>query len=69
MGINWGTLRETEFPVTRRFAYFDHAAQAPLPRRTALVLRAWTNEQECNGVVGWPERACASRAFAIRPRG
>jgi selenocysteine lyase/cysteine desulfurase len=55
-GINWDSLRETEFPVARRWAYFDHAAVAPLPRRSGAALRAWTEEQERDGVVGWPAR-------------
>jgi selenocysteine lyase/cysteine desulfurase len=56
MGIDWDTLRESEFPVSRRWAYFDHAAVAPLPRRSAAVLRAWATEQEQDGVVGWARR-------------
>jgi cysteine desulfurase / selenocysteine lyase len=56
MGTDWDSLRESEFPVTRRWAYFDHASTAPLPRRSGDVLRAWAEEQECNGVVGWPDR-------------
>jgi selenocysteine lyase/cysteine desulfurase len=56
MVIDWDSLREAEFPVTRRWAYFDHAATAPLPRRSGDALRAWTAEQENDGVVGWPER-------------
>ena len=35
MGIDWDSLRESEFPVTRRWAYFDHAATAPLPGAAA----------------------------------
>ena len=56
MGIDWGLLRDSEFPVTRRWAYFDHAATAPLPRRSGDVLRAWAAEQENDGVVGWAAR-------------
>ena len=56
MGFDWGSLRESEFPVTRRWAYFDHAATAPLPRRAGDALRAWAAEQENDGVVGWPAR-------------
>jgi selenocysteine lyase/cysteine desulfurase len=56
MGIDWDSLRETEFPVTRRWAYFDHAAVAPIPRRGAEAVRAWAGDQETNGVVGWPSR-------------
>lgn len=55
MGIDWDSLRESEFPVTRRWAYFDHAATAPLPRRSGDALRAWATAQENNGVVGWPD--------------
>jgi selenocysteine lyase/cysteine desulfurase len=64
MGIDWDSLREAEFPVIRRWAYFDHAAVAPLPRRCGETLRAWTHEQEQDGVVGWPERE--QRIEAIR---
>jgi selenocysteine lyase/cysteine desulfurase len=49
----WDAIRQHEFPVARRWAYFDHAAVAPLPRRAADALRAWTAEQEQNGVVNW----------------
>ncbi|MFI5455167.1 MAG: aminotransferase class V-fold PLP-dependent enzyme [Isosphaerales bacterium] len=64
MGIDWDTLREAEFPVAGRWAYLDHAAVAPLPRRAAQALRAWTDEQERDGVVGWPARE--QRLEAIR---
>ena len=56
MAIDWDSLRESEFPVTRRWAYFDHAATAPLPKRSGDVLRSWAAEQESDGVVGWSER-------------
>jgi cysteine desulfurase / selenocysteine lyase len=64
LAIDWGLLRESEFPVTRRWAYFDHAATAPLPRRSGDVLRAWAAEQEDDGVVGWSGRE--ARLEAIR---
>ncbi len=66
MDIDWDSLRESEFPVTRRWAYFDHAATAPLPRRSGDALRAWTAEQENDGVIGWPERE--KRIEEIRTR-
>ncbi len=53
--MDWDALRRAEFPVTERWAYFDHAAVAPLPRRSGEILRAWAREQEDNGVVNWPE--------------
>jgi selenocysteine lyase/cysteine desulfurase len=48
-------LRTDEFPVAERWAYLDHAAVAPLPRRSAEAIRAWATDQEENGVVHWPE--------------
>src|SRR3954471_5280646 len=54
MEYDWDGLRATEFPVTRRWAYLDHAAVAPLPRRSGDALRAWAEEQENHGVVHWP---------------
>jgi selenocysteine lyase/cysteine desulfurase len=39
--------------VAERWAYFDHAAVAPLPRRAGDTIRAWAREQEDNGVVPW----------------
>jgi selenocysteine lyase/cysteine desulfurase len=53
--LDWDALRVAEFPVAERWAYFDHAAVSPLPRRSAGVLRAWTDDQEHNGVVHWPD--------------
>jgi len=53
--IDWESLREAEFPVARHWAYFDHAAVSPLPKRSGDVLRGWTEAQERDGVVGWPE--------------
>ncbi len=52
--MDWSALRQTEFPVTERWAYFDHAAVAPLPRRSGDVMRSWVAEQEANGCVHWP---------------
>jgi selenocysteine lyase/cysteine desulfurase len=54
MGYSWDALRASEFPVAREWAYLDHAAVAPLPRRSGDALRAWTLDQEQNGVVNWP---------------
>jgi selenocysteine lyase/cysteine desulfurase len=51
--VDWDALRRNEFPVTERWAYFDHAAVAPLPRRAGDMMRAWLDEQEQNGVVNW----------------
>jgi selenocysteine lyase/cysteine desulfurase len=53
----WEQLRQTEFPVARRWAYLDHAAVAPLPRRSGDAMRAWVLDQETNGVINWPDWA------------
>jgi selenocysteine lyase/cysteine desulfurase len=55
--LDWDELRQAEFPVTERWAYFDHAAVAPLPRRSGNALRDWTVEQERHGVVHWGEES------------
>jgi selenocysteine lyase/cysteine desulfurase len=52
--LDWDELRRAEFPVARQWAYFDHAAVSPLPRRSGAALRAWIDEQEANGCVHWP---------------
>lgn len=52
--MDWDALRSTEFPVAERWAYFDHAAVAPLPRRSGQAMRAWIDEQEAHGVIHWP---------------
>src|SRR5258705_11683501 len=31
--VDWDALRQAEFPVSTRWADFDHAAVEPLPRR------------------------------------
>lgn len=51
--VDWDALRRAEFPVTERWAYFDHAAVAPLPRRSGDLMRRWIAEQEQNGCVHW----------------
>src|SRR5438132_12698425 len=55
-GIDWELVRESQFPVSRHWAFFDHPAVSPLPGRCGHVLRAWVADQEENGVVGWPAR-------------
>jgi len=51
--LDWDAIRKAEFPVAENWAYFDHAAVSPLPRRSANILRSWTDDQERNGVVHW----------------
>ena len=53
--MDWDALRVREFPVAEHWAYFDHAALAPMPRRSGDALRAWVEDQERHGVIHWPE--------------
>jgi selenocysteine lyase/cysteine desulfurase len=53
VGYDWESLRRAEFPVAGRWAYFDHAAVAPLPRRSVEALRVWADDQLHNGAVHW----------------
>ncbi len=62
--MDWDALRRREFPVADHWAYFDHAAVAPLPRRSGQALRRWVDDQERNGVVHWPEWGDEGRAGA-----
>ncbi len=50
--MDWAALRN-EFPVTRRWAYLDHAAVSPLaePARAALV--AWADDTAAEGRAAW----------------
>jgi cysteine desulfurase / selenocysteine lyase len=51
--MDWEKLRRDEFPITERWAYFDHAAVSPLPRRSRDRLVAWAEDQAANGVTDW----------------
>jgi len=50
---NWAVLRE-EFPVTRRWAFFDHAAVAPLTGRAQRAITEWAADMADNGDVHEP---------------
>jgi selenocysteine lyase/cysteine desulfurase len=44
-----------QMPVTDRFAYFDHAAVAPLPARTGEAIDAWARQAVEEGGAAWPK--------------
>jgi cysteine desulfurase / selenocysteine lyase len=46
--MDWDALRQ-EFPVTRRWAFFDHAAVAPLSGRAQQAMTAWAADMAANG--------------------
>ena len=49
----WKEYR-AEFPVTERFTYLNHAAVAPLPRRTANAMQAFAEDACLNGSAHYP---------------
>jgi cysteine desulfurase/selenocysteine lyase len=48
--MDWQALR-VEFPVTRRWAFFDHAAVAPLTVRAQRAMQEWAADLTDNGDV------------------
>ncbi len=61
--MDWTDLRR-ECPVTNRWAYFDHAAVAPLTDRARRALIEYADELAINGVVNDPDRV--RRIEAVR---
>lgn len=41
-------------PVAKRWAYFDHAAVAPLPNCVAQAVASWAKSMNESGVADWP---------------
>ena len=52
----WDLFRR-QMPVARRWAYFDHAAVAPLPAPSQQALLHWAQQACEHGDVHWPEWA------------
>jgi cysteine desulfurase/selenocysteine lyase len=66
--MDWTSLRE-QFPVTRHWAYFDHAAVAPLSGPAQRALVEWATGMADNGDVhepDWFRRVNAVRDLAAR---
>ena len=66
--MDWTTLRD-QFPITQRWAYFDHAAVAPLSLPAARAMTEWTTDKTENGEVNarrWDERVEEVRGLAGR---
>jgi selenocysteine lyase/cysteine desulfurase len=62
----WSRLRE-EFPITRRWAFFDHAAVAPISARAQRAMAEWAADMVENGdvnVAHWERRVEEVRALA-----
>jgi len=58
-------LRE-QMPVTRRWAYFDHAAVAPIPKSAADAIARWSEAALCEGDTKWLD--WSARMETIRKR-
>jgi selenocysteine lyase/cysteine desulfurase len=66
--MDWHTLR-SEFPVTRQWAFFDHAAVAPLTARAQQAMHEWIADLTDHGDVHhgqWMKRVQDVRALCGR---
>lgn len=66
--MDWAAFRN-EFPVTRRWAFLDHAAVAPLPAVAVRALAEYATDAAQNGIASvarWSTRAKAVKASAAR---
>lgn len=58
-----------EMMVVKSWAYFDHAAVSPIPRRAAEAMRSWIDQASQDGDVPWlqwSQKAHAVRGLATR---
>jgi selenocysteine lyase/cysteine desulfurase len=51
--VRWSEFR-SQMPVSRRWAYLDHAAVAPLPTSTVAAIQRWLAEASEEGDTVWP---------------
>ncbi len=66
--MDWQALR-AQMPVTRHWAFFDHAAVAPLPRTAVEAMTTWATDVAEHGVVNeprWNARVQEVRELAAR---
>ncbi|MEX2140918.1 MAG: aminotransferase class V-fold PLP-dependent enzyme [Pirellulales bacterium] len=49
----WDTFRR-QMPVVGRWAFFDHAADAPIPEPTRQAILRWADEAATEGGMAWP---------------
>ena len=64
--MDWTAFRQ-QMPVTARWAFFDHAAVAPLTAPAQQALSAWAADMAANGVVNehdWLRRVEEVRRLA-----
>jgi len=66
--MDWNRIRE-EMPITRRWAFFDHAAVAPITARAQKAINEWAADMADNGDVmehRWVQRIEHVRGLAGR---
>ena len=51
---DWQQFRQ-QMPVARKWAYFDHAAVAPIPQIAQQRINQWASEAAFEGDVVWPQ--------------
>ncbi|MBI3838845.1 MAG: aminotransferase class V-fold PLP-dependent enzyme [Planctomycetia bacterium] len=64
----WKQFR-AQMPVADKWAYFDHAAVAPIPARSQQAIMAWVRQAAHEGDTCWPawsRRVEEARTFAAR---
>lgn len=75
LGSDWQQFRDL-MPVSRKWAYFDHAAVAPLPSPASAAVSDWLRGATEEGDTVWPNwarqveeiRATAAKMIAADPR-
>src|SRR5262245_1186288 len=68
LGMDWQHFRD-HFPVTARWAFFDHAAVAPTPDVCVNAMKEWADDKARNGVTSyhpWADRVEQTRRRAGR---
>ena len=66
--MDWSDFR-AQFPIADRWAFFDHAAVAPIPERAVAALNAYAEEIARNGIATistWVQRLAHVRALAAK---
>src|SRR5947208_3481125 len=64
--MDWSAFR-SHFPVTRHWAFLDHAAVAPLPDAAVAALREYGDSLAANGIAAvrdWTHRVRRVRELA-----
>ena len=62
---DWSVFRR-QMPVADRWAYFDHAAVAPLSGPARQAIAAWAEDATANGAAHYPAWTRPGRAVRER---